>query len=156
MVPWPAAAIARPRATTRRIPASPPMPATWLPWPGKQRAIWGAGIEAVLTPPVRLLGDDDLAPVVRAAVGAYVVGPAEPAALGARRQRRTLKSQVRASSVAARLGDALLGDCHSASDGERCYARGGCGRPRRPRDVGPPRGGAGWRVYPGPRGGPAR
>src|SRR5581483_2570975 len=109
----------RPAAASRRVRASgvssrpSAIPAAWLPWPGKVSA----------TRKRRLLGDDDLAPVVRPAVAADVVRPLELPALLTGHEARPGEGEVGATAVATRLGDAFLGYCHGASGGARpCWA----------------------------------
>ena len=81
------------------------MPAPWLPWPGKQSAarVMRPAIAGARAAPRGSLGDDDLAAVVLAAVGADAVRQPRLTALRARVQRRDVEAVMGAAHVAPAL-----------------------------------------------------
>jgi hypothetical protein len=79
------------------------MPACCEPWPGKRKAVF-------------LIGLDDLAAVVVAAVRAHVVRPVGLSAVRARLELDEPGREVRAPTTLAALRKLDLGECHELAE----------------------------------------
>ena len=95
-----------------------PMPVCWDPWPGNRNAVLGTAGQRFTDwrAAGALVGLDDFATGVVAAVWADVVRPSRLAALRARLQLHEAKREVRAAPSFAALGKLYLRKSHERAE----------------------------------------